>query len=620
MNDSLEKIDRNAKNVSIPATTKQINPLAYFHGVITLLSLENSQIKIIDESSFSHCFSLVEISLPSCLEEIRANAFNSCTKIKQIQIPSDSLLWKIGDRAFRHCYSIENIKFPHLLEIIGQSSFEHCKKLKVIDLRYTKVRNIGVNAFKFCRNSFIYLPSSITTASIVNLSDNLFSIDENHPLTKIDYNGSILSNSIIFHCNKRLKHFLIRRGVEKITKNCFIGSNLVSITIPASVIEIGNNAFYNNQQLIRINFSKNSRLNEIGTGAFSYCSSIKKIRFPRALKIIRSYAFSDCSKLNQVYFPYDSQLETIENAFQNTSIKTLSLPPSIKEIKDVCSKMLDLESIYVDNEMYKSSYNGDAIYSKDGSELICIIKNTKTFQIPSNVRIIKHRTFCYSFIAGEILIPKSVEEIEDEAFLYCMNLKSINFCSGSNLKSLGLNSFPKLEDLSIKNKHFINDKKAAIISINPRGIVFTNKLMTSFELDSNIEVIYSNAFKDSTITSIKFPKSIKKICKCVFNRSNLKRVDFAEGSELDLIDDEAFFDCFIQRIKLPLIKEKLGNALGKHLKVIEFPPNFRPNSLSSYLLLNCMDLQKVICPKSSFSSLARLNFQNDLEIEIIEVL
>lgn len=198
-----------------------------------------TQIRIIEKYSFSHCYYIQKIAFSTCLEEIREGAFQYCVGIKNITFEKESQLKTIGSRAFKSCRCLEKIQFPPLLETIGESAFGECYSIKVYDLSKTKVRYIGKNDFTFTTK--ISLPSTVDPMCVINnCMDYQLAVDASHPFVK--YEGQYYCfNRIIFNGNMDLRHVLIRKSVERIARYCFVRLNLVSITIPSSVIEICEN-------------------------------------------------------------------------------------------------------------------------------------------------------------------------------------------------------------------------------------------------------------------------------------------------------------------------------------------------------------------------------------------
>lgn len=609
--DKVTNIDRKAKTVSFPLTISCIGQLACFNGQITSLHLEHTKIRIIEKYSFSHCYHLQEVEFPPCLEEICEGSFQRCHSLKHINFGSDSNLKIIGPKAFFRCYKLLKFEFPPNIEVIGSQAFAISDSLDYIDLRGTKVRYIGDSAFQTKYKKLILVPTSIPAQSIVNNRHSDIQFTE-----KKDENRNLFSPKTLLIGNKCIRRVLIRRGIERISACCFLKANVVSLTIPASVKEICESSFNNCSKLKRVCFCQNSQLQEIKNKAFMFCSLLEKICFPKSLKIIRSEAFYYCWSLEKVSFPPNSQLVRIENAFPNSPIKKLSLPPYVKEIVDVVCLMKELNYVYIDNECYVSNNEGTAIYSRDGSELVCVIYKIKSFEIPRTVRVIKKKAFRFSQITESISIPSSVEVIENKAFAFCDNLKVIEFEEGSKLKSLSNNSLPSLEDIIINNENFIKRDDGVVISIKPRGIVFVPSRLTDMEIDPNVEIIHSFAFYRSNIKSLHFPKSLKKICYRAFEGSKLELVIFEEGTELDYIKNNAFYKTNVIEIKLPLIKEKFEDISLPKVKKIEFPSNFRPKSFSCLCLSNA---QTIICPRSSLHTIASIEIYNeDSSYDIIE--
>lgn len=610
-------IDRRAESVSVPFEAKCIGELACLYGSLYSLDISYTKIIIIEKFAFSHCFFLKEIIFPRSLREIWESAFDNCKYIEKISFPNDSDLRKIGKKSFRLCSELMSFDFPPLLESIGREAFFGCDNLRNIDLSLTKVSVIGKKAFQFCY-ALIKLPSTIKLRSILNNSMSKPQLEEGIQNIHRDNCGYFNFGNFIFqNTDIKKKHFLIRRGVERIGQYCFNSCALVSLTIPVSVVEISKGAFMFCNSLCRIEFSKNSRLREIGKKAFFTRCFVKSIIFPASLKILRDNSFSMFDELVKVTFPNDSQLEIIESPFPNTGIKALSLPSSVREIFNITHRMEELESIYINNDLFRSNDARNAIFSSDGSELVCVIQKLKNFKIPENVKVIKKQAFSYSMIA-ELTIPGSVETIEDETFRYCEELKTI-IIEGNGLKSLSCSALNNLDELIINNDFYIKRDDGVIMSSDGKEIVFVPKKLTELVIDSNVEAIYSYAFAGSNIKSLKLPKSLKRIHEDAFYYSNIECIEFEEGTELDFIRKEAFFNSKNKAIKLPLIKEELGNdVFRRYLEILEFPPNFNPAFVSSWSTCNTVDLLKIICPRSSIKVLTQLDFHeyNDRTIEV----
>lgn len=611
------EIERGAENISVPTFVSSIGPHACIFASILSLHLEETQITVIEEYAFSNCHFLKEIKFPSSLERICEGAFSNCMNVEQVSFPPDSKLRIICKKAFNCCSRINTFEFPPLLELVEEEAFDYCIKLKHFDFRNTKVSVFKKNLNIYIKMVTLSFPPTASVDSITRNSINIIEVDESHPVVRRDGCGFYIANNTVIQVNKNSTHLLIRRCYERISKFCFSYSNIVAVTIPSSVVTISRCAFHNINQLQRIRFAKDSRLEKIGESAFTGCL-IKRVVFPKSLKVIKKNAFELCQSLEQVVFPPDSELERIESPFSCSKVKRLSLPPSVKEIIGVCYSMYDLKEIYVNNDIFESNEEGTAIFTKDGSELISVINTLKDFEIPEGVRVIKKGALDIYLTNGHIVIPSSVEVIEEKVFSLTSSIESIEFSAGSKLKSLGFESLPRLRSLIINNENFITNESGVVMSMNPRGIVFVPRELTELEVDSDVEVIFSNAFFESNIVSLKLPKSLKKIYNSAFINSNISDLTFEDGTELDFIDEFAFSDTEIKHLKLPPIVGDMRNR-GIYIAcdVIELPPKLDSQYVKG-LSINAYSEQRVILPESSAKTASTMFFGRQTSIEIIE--
>ena len=77
--------------------------------------------------------------------------------------------------------------------------------------------------------------------------------------------------------------------------------NLVSVNIPDTVTEFGENVFALCKSLESISLPES--ITAINDYAFYYCKNLKEVNLPNTLKIIGFYAFMDCDNLESVYIP-----------------------------------------------------------------------------------------------------------------------------------------------------------------------------------------------------------------------------------------------------------------------------------------------------------------------------
>ncbi len=242
-NDSLETI-------TIPNSVLSIGKNAFFgcSNLNSVIFAEESLLKTIDASAFEGCSKLTTITLPSQVESINRSAFANCTKLEQINIPNS--VTKIEMEAFSHCFNLRNITLPNALTDIGDGAFEYCDFESII--LPSSLKSIGTGVFVNCNR--------LTTIHLID-NQNYKVVDNN----LYSYDGKMLLQYAI---GKTDTSFVVPDGVVSICDNAFSHTkNLVSITLPETLTEIGEDAFIecNNlfeiYNLSKININKGSNSN-----------------------------------------------------------------------------------------------------------------------------------------------------------------------------------------------------------------------------------------------------------------------------------------------------------------------------------------------------------------------
>ena len=106
--------------------------------------------------------------------------------------------------------------------------------------------------------------------------------------------------------------------------------DLTSITIPKGVKSIKEAAFAQCQNLISVTIPDNSKLTLIGGHAFYDCRSLTSITIPKSVTSIERRAFAKCSKLSNVYCRPEKVPSTAADVFLDSTPKdaTLHVPAS----------------------------------------------------------------------------------------------------------------------------------------------------------------------------------------------------------------------------------------------------------------------------------------------------
>ena len=114
--------------------------------------------------------SLIRLTLlPGC-GDIPANAFYSCSRLREVILPEG--VTAIGHRAFYRCAYLAAITLPDSLRAIGDEAFKGCARLTDVDLSMVADgQRLGVQCFMNCTS----LVTVTLSGSLSALPDGMFS-------------------------------------------------------------------------------------------------------------------------------------------------------------------------------------------------------------------------------------------------------------------------------------------------------------------------------------------------------------------------------------------------------------------------------------------------------------
>ena len=248
--------------------------------------------RIICDSAFWNCRSLLEIVIPSSVTSIGKGAFSFCSSLKYISIPKSVIC--LNGNPFAKCNGKLECLSPNF--VFEDDILFNKDKSRMISFRNQNIKSyvipssvtsIGKGAFSFCDSlSEIVIPSSVTS-----IGDSAFS-----------------------RCDS-LSEIVIPSSVTSIGDCAFCSCDSLSeIVIPSSVTSIGEGTFSFCDSLSEIVIS--SSVTSIGDNAFSCCRSLSEIVIPSSVTSIGDCAFCSCDSLSEIVIP--SSVTSIgDNAFYN---------------------------------------------------------------------------------------------------------------------------------------------------------------------------------------------------------------------------------------------------------------------------------------------------------------
>ena len=400
-------------NLVIPATVSYegtdyevtgigMNAFKYCTDMVSVDFPEN--LTYIGEYAFMFCEALASIDFPESLTSIGGYAFDGAFYDNPVTIDLPENLTDIGEWAFAHCTNLFSVDFSESLTSIGNYAFFACSSLTSVELSKNLVV-IDSMAFSACR-SLEYISVDAGNANYCSQDGVLFTKD---------------MTELICCPGGRGGYYAVPSGVASICDYAFNGcSNLISIDIPASVMDIGmgafascssvealnvdagnsnycsrdgvlftgdmaglirypagkkeayyavpsgvvtisDNAFDSSYNLISVDLPDG--LTDIGSGAFYSCMGLADIDFPESLKKIGSSAFNSCSSLTSVCLP-ESLANLESQVFFGSSLASVVILSDALEADGDAFIMCDsLKEVLVFGETYPTAVDNGLGFS-----------------------------------------------------------------------------------------------------------------------------------------------------------------------------------------------------------------------------------------------------------------
>lgn len=346
--------------------------------------------------------------------------------------------------------------------------------------------------------------------------------------------------------------------VTSISRKAFYNSSITSVSIPKTVLTVGDQAFYNCSSLREVILSDGtSPLFFESPTSSCFGSSNDSSNNLKSLYVGRSFDFTYHSPFSYqpnlvdvLIGPFVSSLPA-NFLDHDTALTSLTIPSNVQSLGssafDFCENLTNV--VFVD----------------EGSKLLSIpsygfrgCSKLTSISIPSATRTIEDHAFSGCSSLESIYIPASVDSVMHCAFDNCLSLHSVVIADG--LSSIFFNNQTEggcFKNCPIESLYLGRSVTKFFINVDPpfgdipslKTVVIGDKVTS---LDSSL---FQN---DVSLTSIVIPGSINKInSRAFFNCSSLRSIVF-ESSDISINFDypgiSVFKDCPVEdlTIKRPL--------------------------------------------------------------------
>ena len=514
-------LDSKLTTVNLQDNVTSIGNFAFYScSGIQGITIPNS-VNSIGNSAFYYCSALAEITFPENLASIGNYAFEGCHALTQITIPNS--VTHIGEGAFYACAMLETVTIGNGVSYMGLNAFAYCAALTEVNL---SCPNIGQQAFSFCEK--------LATVNLLDGVENIGSYAFAYcPFTTISIPNSVTNIGYGAFCEcSALAQVTIGNGVETIAQMAFFNTALLN-----DASNWTDNVLYINNYLIAANtdisgnytVADDTRL--IADGAFQNCSGLTEITIPASVIGIGESAFAGCSNLAVLNVQATTPPVITNNTFNGVS----------KEIQlNVPNESMDAYMADPNWQILFQIIDG-RITGTCGDKLTWeLVIETGTLTISGTGSMFDFESDNlpgwnpYSAYISSVSLPEGIENIGSIAFNQCSALTQINF--PNNITRIGDWAFMGCSSLAEIN---LNN---GITHIGQYAFSGCSSLK-QIDIPETVTEIGNGAFDAcSALTEITIPGKVTDIRYGMFyGCSTLEQITLHD--EVTSIGDYAFYWC-----------------------------------------------------------------------------
>lgn len=443
--------------ITLPATLISIEDSAFRDCDSLRTVIMPNGLTTIGTHTFEGCIALESITLPDSITILPESLFEDCSSLNMVSL--GQYVTYIGVNCFR-ATGIVSMNLPSQTTQIDEYAFSSCEQLEAIHIG-ANVIDIATTAFRLCTSlATITVDSENTSYSALN--NVLYLLNTlGMPTELIQYP---LGSSQSSHT--------IPNGIEVIPSYAFsYASNLTSIALPESINEVSNLAFtftpklqsitvddgntvYSDINQVLFKLDSNSNPTElirfptvhpttqysipqgtkiIGTAAFLYCNTLTHVDIPDTVHTIDGIALGQCTGLTEITIP-DSVESLGVSVFSHCwNLKKISIGSGVTNIGyRTFFGCRSLSNISVDHSNEHFLDISGVLFSKGSTNSVDSLlaypsgKTSTHYSIPYGVKSIQEPFGPFATIQS-LLIPATVEQIDDDSFRYSFDLRTVTF-------------------------------------------------------------------------------------------------------------------------------------------------------------------------------------------------
>ncbi|MCI9331218.1 MAG: leucine-rich repeat domain-containing protein [Oscillibacter sp.] len=479
------------------------------------------------EGAFKGCWSLIEVTMPDTIREIRRNAFTDCVNLQKIHL--SNAVPRLFAASFSGCTALREVNIPDRVEALPKGLFKDAPLERVHIGK--RLETLDTDSFGGCNR-----PGGLVEITV----------DPENPYFKSGGPCLYSADGRVLYAFFGEGFFRVPEGVEQISPGAFSGlDGLTEVVFPSTLTEIGPKAF-SGSSLRRVEFGEAVRA--IGDSAFENCGQLSSALFSEGLEKIGDRAFRGCP-VRLVVLPSTLQQlgkESFDSLGQDDTVQELRVAPG-------GPMEADGDGLYqIDGEnktlirVYGSRFSADWYYGERKASYIVAEGTTaiargafenccglRSVTLPDSLREIGDRAFYGCAALRGVRLPKGLRSIGAEAFRGT-SLRSVQL--PTELMSIGTGAFaagedrpPSLQNVRVakKNPCFLVQKDALLQRKEDGSLL----LMHAFGKSETVTVpegvaeIGRLAFYRSAVKEVRLPASVREVAADAFHQcENLSRL------------------------------------------------------------------------------------------------
>jgi len=398
-------------------------------------------------------------------------------------------------------------------------------------------------------NASLDVPGTIDGMPVIGLeSSELFDSPTN--LENVTLPNSIINiGDNIFSGCQSLTNIIIPNGITNIGDYAFAYcQSLSNIIIPDHVLSIGEAAFTDSGL---VNLVIGTNVIKIETSAFIECQNLQNVTIPGRVVCIGSYAFANCSLTNLIIGTNVSNIG--DDAFEScSSLSSITIPDSVTNIGIDAFGFCGPTNVFIPAGVLRI---GDGAFTACGSLLaIKVDAKNPAYSSAGGILYNKDQTTLVEFPAGvfgNYSIINSVTNIEDSAFEDCNGLFTVNISSNVlGLVDCRLSSCFGLTAINVDPNNPVYQSSS--------GVVFDKSQKTLVEFPGGLLPFFN--------TTYIIPNGVTNIGDFAFyecflgTRMGTNGIGLILPNSLLSIGNWAFFDTAVRSAVLPNSLMSIGNG------------------------------------------------------------